>query len=140
MAVEKTKHAFVDDNPYLVYSGEPDTSVDNAGGDDGGNESNILFVGVNEDITTWTSDGIILNISENKSTIVNAMQTGKIVLFVVRQTMAGDNFIRHYIRANVVTQNNEAVIATYTNIMGNIAYYQITVEDDEVSGRLIDNA
>lgn len=45
MAVVKTKHEFIDDNPYLVYSGEPESTLDNAGGGGGGGGDNAnLFV------------------------------------------------------------------------------------------------
>ena len=45
MAVEKTKHEFVDDNPYLVYSGEPESTLDNAGGGSG-DSAKVLLVTV----------------------------------------------------------------------------------------------
>ena len=80
MAVEKTKHQFVDDNPYLVYSGELDTSVDSAGdgGGDGGNEDVFIF---NVNASNWKQPTFN---QEDISALIAAMEQGKPV--IVRET------------------------------------------------------
>lgn len=134
MAVEKTKHEFVDDNPYLVYSGEPDTSVDNAGGGGGGDDdSPFLYVTVTEDLSTWTDEGIALTISENKDAIVNAMRAGMMVLFIVNEIVGSVTF-QHYIRANIIAQDNSGVSATYINTFSGVNYCKIIVGNDSVRG------
>ena len=138
MVVEKTKHAFVDDNPYLVYSGEPESTLDNAGGgSDSGNGSPFLYVTVNEELSRWTQNGIDLTISESRETIANAMQSGKMVIFVVTIFIGnyddGPLNEQRYIIANSLFTNN-SVIADFI-LFGPTRYYRIELEGDAVRGR-----
>jgi hypothetical protein len=90
MAVEKTKHEFVDDNPYLVYSGEPDTSVDNAGGGGGGGGTNdIMRVYINEAANRWDLDtsglyNTALTANHTVNEIVQAINDNKEVVVYVK--------------------------------------------------------
>ena len=140
MAVEKTKHQFVDDNPYLVYSGEPESTVDSAGGG-GGDDSPFLYVTVSEDLSTWTESGIQLTIDVNKETIVNAIQAGKPVIFVVNLTDQR-SVIRHLVKANIYVQDFSTVYASfYTPLTSSgtpaINFYLIVINNYVAMGQKI---
>ncbi len=123
MAIEKTKHTFVDDNPYLVYSGEPDS----------GDDSPFLYVDVEEDILTWTQNRINLTLSESPETIVDAMRTGKMVIFILHHNSSGSLI---YVRAEFLYRET-FVLAFYrgTGITNSSTYeYLISVGNDEATG------
>ena len=130
MAVEKTKHEFVDDNPYLVYSGEPDATADNAGG---GDDSPFLYVDVKEDILTWTQNQINLTLSESPETVVDAMRTGKMVIFILHHSSSGSLI---YVRAEYLYR--EIFVLGYyrgTGITSSSEYeYHIRVGDGGANG------
>lgn len=140
MTVEKTKHEFVDDNPYLVYSGEPESTLDNAGGGGGGggNDSPFLYVTVSEDLSTWEPSGTSLTISESKETIANAMRNNKIVMFVVNLTVAttsGNVVIQYFVRANAITQDNTTVFAMFYTSYPSNDFYGIIVDNNGANGQ-----
>jgi len=130
MAVEKTKHTFVDDNQYLVYSGEPESTLDNAGG---GGDSPFLYVDVEEDILTWTQNQINLTLSESPETVVDAMRTGKMVIFILHHDSSGSLI---YVRAEYLYRET-FVLAYYrgTGITNSSTYeYQLRVGNGGATG------
>ena len=115
MAIEKTKHAFVDDNPYLVYSGEPESTLDNAGGGGGGgDDSPFLYVTVDEDFGSWSTDPTALTINESYETIVNALQAGKEVIFVVKHNTQGASW-RYLAKINGYAPDFSTLFAIFNN-------------------------
>ena len=102
--VAKTKHEFVDDNPYLVYSGDLDTSYDGAsesgggggggGGDAGDNTFYVTVTGTNL-LTEWTDDQQnpeILSADKSYAEISQAVADGKNVIVKTPKTEEGTNF------------------------------------------------
>lgn len=97
----RTKHEFVDDNPYLVYSGDADTSYDgdsgSGGGGGGGSDSDILWVEIyggigpynwatnpSSDIEATTNFSLTASVEEIKE----AVDAGKIVKVFSKQQMS----------------------------------------------------
>ena len=85
--MEKTKHAFVDDNPYLVYSGEAEASLEGGGGGGGGGGGNekTFFVTITGDnpMEDWSgdlSDPETLSSDKSYTEIVQAIADGKTVI------------------------------------------------------------
>ncbi len=126
MTVEKTKHAFVDDNPYLVYSGEPDTSVDNAGGGD----DNIFIVEMYAYQGQPKTD-VLFN------DIFNAVQAGKLVF------LAGDPGTHGNEWVNVPMASCSRTIILFSSIKyiteSDIAFVEYRISSDNTFSRVIKN-
>lgn len=85
MAVEKTKHAFVDDNPYIVYSGDSDSTIDNAGGGSGGGGGNDGYFLVTVTNPESTDTGMTGTADKSKTEVINAINNGKIVFLKLQE-------------------------------------------------------
>lgn len=83
MSIEKTKHSFVDDHPYIAYAGEPDTAVDGSG--TGTDAPGALIVHSNGPaMSTWSSDYVELSLDVDIPKIVDAVLAGTDVIIYVR--------------------------------------------------------
>ena len=91
---EKTKHSFVDDNPYLVYTGEPDTAIEggsgSGSGDGGGSGAGgILYVTITGEkvMENWSDDQAnpeTLSSDKSSTEILQAIADGKTVIAKTR--------------------------------------------------------
>lgn len=105
--VAKTKHEFVDDNPYLVYSGDVDTSYDGAsesgGGGGGGDagDSGVFWVeilGDSKNPDNWpinpgmSGSTATLSLSATYDEIKNAINQGKIVKAISKNQNEDSSF------------------------------------------------
>lgn len=105
MAVEKTKHAFVDDNPYLVYSGEPDSTVDDAGGGSGGGGGNDGYFLITVTDLVDSTSGLTGKADKSKSEVLDAVNNGKIPFLKVE--MSADNIrVVYYLHLSSATLDN----------------------------------
>ena len=129
MAVEKTKHTFVDDNPYLVYSGEPDTCVNNAGGG-GGGDDNIFIVEMYADQGQPKTDVLF-------DDIFNAVQAGKLVF------LAGDpgTYGNEWVNVPMASCSRSRILFSSIKYIteSDIAFVEYRISSDNTFSRVIKN-
>jgi len=109
--VEKTKHSFVDDNPYLVYTGEPDTSIEGGSGGSGGSGSDggLFVVLANSNVTTWSSSGTTVVLDMPLKDIIDAVKAGNNVVIKVWTGNGAPDFIYLYFSDYSYAGGNETI-------------------------------
>lgn len=93
--VEKTKHSFVDDNPYLVYAGEVDTSIDGGSGGSGGS-GGLFIINLDTSIWDWTSSEKPVNKDKSDNEIMNAISSGKQIVLRAFTNNAHTGYVNLY--------------------------------------------
>lgn len=118
MAVEKTKHQFVDDNPYLVYSGEPESTVDSAGGGGGGSNIDPFYFEVDTH-TDWKNP----QYDENQfSVLMKAMESNTPVYVFENKNTKYARCTRVYPVYVPYGSGNAWVFSWLVTLVGNIKY------------------
>lgn len=132
----KTKHAFVDDNPYLVYSGDVDTSYNGdsgGGGGGGGGDAGVFWVeilGNRKDPSDWainpasdanaTTDFYLSATIEEIRAAVNAGKIVKAISHNQKSPNPNDtgNYIFDLCTYSTFSNNNVfKPIFVYTNVL-----------------------
>ena len=144
----KTKHAFVDDNPYLVYSGDVDTSYSGdsggGGGGGGGDDEKTFFVTITGEnpMDGWSgtlSDPETLSSDKSYTEIVQAIADGKTVIAKTpRYDLAGEEnfaFLPLVYYGKDVIDNKIAINFEFVNLSeSGYDVYHVWFKSEQVTG------
>ncbi len=141
---KKTKHEFVDDNPYLVYSGDIDTSYNgdsgSGGGDGGGGgggdvgDNGIFVVHITgAEVAGWSTVGTSnFNVTESIDDIVEAFLSGKkvIAIQVPRTSVPITDTLYQFDLNNVdIDSENDANNPVYNMFFSSVVYTSLETGD-----------
>lgn len=148
---EKTKHEFVDDNPYLVYSGEVNTSYSGDSGSGGGGggggdagDSDVFWVTITSEspMNEWSTvetNPTTLSSDKSYTEIVQAVKDGKTVIAKtpLYNVLGGENLA--FLPLVYYGENaDDNITSIYFNLVmetaGNLNTYHVNFESDRVIG------
>ena len=110
---EKTKHSFVDDNPYLVYTGEPDTAIEGGSGSGSGSGGGMFIASTESKMDTWSSDGTTVVLDKNPQDIISAIKSGKIVVIKTGVGLNAQSFEYLYFSNYYYSDSNDETAEFY---------------------------
>lgn len=106
--VEKTKHSFVDDNPYLVYTGEPNMSIED-GSNSGSGSGGLIVVLANSNVTTWSTSGTTILLNMPLKDIIDAVKAGSNVVIKAWSGKGAPDYINLYFSNYYYVSGDETI-------------------------------
>lgn len=102
----EAKHEFIDDNPYIVYTGKPDTAYDgDNGGGGGGGGAESLICEYNEGY-----------LNKTVGEIYNAFANGQAVIYHANVSEGEDTRSGDWASLNYISINGNSVDGFYATI------------------------
>ena len=119
----ETKHEFIDDNPYITYTGKPDTAYDGEGGGGGGGGYTLPIASANTLGGVKVGDG--LEIAESGVLSVDDENEAQIAVAYMPNSDIGWQILGDFEKCLDAIKNNKPFIAFIAGVnpSGTYAYY-----------------